>query len=111
MLRALALAKIRYAPSFSLSSVAATDEEGKIAPLPKTKDTAIRYAPTYTTGLAANPVKDSAYTTETLVTFLGFVQPDGQATTAFLAAFGALELIKEGYLTEARIKGQSDMNS
>jgi hypothetical protein len=37
---------------------------------------------------------------QTLAAFLGFIDQNGEATRAFDAAFGALELIKEGYLTE-----------
>jgi len=80
------------------------EKGGEIQPAPKTNLTQIRYAPSFSlpnlSSLAAN---EHPYTMQTLASFLGFVQPSKQPTTMFDAAFGALELIKEGYLTEARV--------
>ena len=67
----------------------------------------IRYAPSFSQSPSSVPETDHAkypYTIQTLAGFLGFVQPDGQSLRSFEAAFGAVELIEEGYLTDARIK-------
>jgi hypothetical protein len=45
------------------------------------------------------------YTVASVATFLGEVRADGDARESFRAAFDALELMSEGYLTEAQIKG------
>jgi hypothetical protein len=45
------------------------------------------------------------YTVESIAKFLGFVKSKSQEpTNNFYAAFGAQELISEGYLTEPRLK-------
>lgn len=95
--------------TYGAGKISVGEGEGKIAPASKTNTTVLRYAPSYSISeacvVAATTDTCFPYTVETLATFLGFIQPNGQSTTAFIAAFGALELIKEGYLTEARIKG------
>lgn len=72
---------------------------------PSTNKNVIRYAPGFgpvTAGVTgAHP-----YTVEVLAKFLGMVKTGSQtARDSFVAAFGAVELISEGYLTEERIKG------
>jgi len=94
---------------------------------PGTDPKLVRFAPKYTAGTAAVPVGDSpearaaraafskeiaeknerhAFTVEALAKFLGLVKQESQRPKdSFVAAFGALELVSEGYLTEARTKG------
>jgi hypothetical protein len=45
------------------------------------------------------------YTVAALARFLGEVKSDSKPRDSFVAAFDALELMSEGYLTEAQIKG------
>jgi hypothetical protein len=82
--------------------------EGKIAPdemriESKTRDDAIRYAPGFSQTACAPSEGAHPYTVEALAKFLGMVKPDNQRPRdSFVACFGALELIDEGYLSEAR---------
>ena len=82
--------------------------------LPKdVNDRYMRYAPSFSApvqpGCTGQQVDENKrkypYTIEALAKFLGMVRVNGAATENFTASFGALELINEGYLTEARIKG------
>jgi hypothetical protein len=70
----------------------------------KTNASALRYAPSFLlSGPSGGP---HPYTVDSLARFLGTVKPETQkATNGFVAAFGSIELIEEGYLTEARIAG------
>jgi hypothetical protein len=70
---------------------------------------AIRIAPSYieTKLLAGAQLPSGAYTVEALAKFLGEVGSDGRPHAGFRAMFGALELLSEGYLTEAQIKGST----
>jgi hypothetical protein len=79
---------------------------GKIKPeeMPVSDDTrknVIRYAPGFGRSTAAG---DRPYTVDGLARFLGEVKSNGEAHEAFRAAFGALELISEGYLAESALK-------
>jgi len=72
----------------------------------KTRDGYVRYAPSFSQTQSATTVVAHPYTAEAVAKFLGFVkQGSQQPTNNFYAAFGAQELISEGYLTEPRIKG------
>jgi hypothetical protein len=94
--------------------------EGKIAPkeMPiitgeRQRNDAIRVAPSFVESqlLASQQLPTGAYTVEALAKFLGEVGSDGRPHAGFRAMFGALELLSEGYLTEAQIKGQHEQVS
>jgi hypothetical protein len=57
--------------------------------------------------LAGAQHPSGVYTVESLAKFLGEVGSDGRPHAGFRAMFGALELLSEGYLTEAQIKGST----
>lgn len=57
----------------------------------------LRYAPSFVSNGKTCP---QVYTTESLAKFLGMTTGDGTPQEKFLAAFGALELIEQGYLKE-----------
>jgi hypothetical protein len=66
----------------------------------------IRDAPSYVAvGSEAAAAPLHPYTVLGLADFLGLLQPNGTPKPSFEAAFGAVELISEGYLSESRIKG------
>jgi len=85
--------------------------EGKITaeemPIdPSTRTDLIRYAPGFGCSPPAAKVPQHPYTIDSLAKFLGETKAStGCAHEPFKAIFGALELIAEGYLTEAAIKG------
>jgi hypothetical protein len=84
-------------------------EEMPIATGERQRTDKIRVAPGFSVGqsAASGALPPGAYTVDGLAKFLGEVKEDttGWATEAFKAAFGALELISEGYLAESAIKG------
>ena len=72
---------------------------------PHTKPNYIRYAPAFSSESSTNSDHLYPYTIEALAAFLGHSKSSGEAAKDyFRAAFGAVELIADGYLTEARIK-------
>lgn len=92
--------------AYGAGRISVGDGLGEIHPVPKTKDSVVRYAPSFCLPSGSSvAATDHPYVMQTLANFLGFVQPNGQPTVAFDAAFGALELLSEGYLTESRIRG------
>jgi hypothetical protein len=90
--------------------------EGKIKPeelpfAPDTRKDRIRYAPSFIAGEPTPPGSVRPYTVESLATFLGMMQPDkNNIQIKFTAAFGAVELIEEGLLTESKIVGIGTKN-
>lgn len=66
-----------------------------------TRKDLIRYAPGYGPSPLAGNVPSVPYTVDALARFLGEVKHRGEAHKGFHAMFGALELLSEGYLTEA----------
>jgi hypothetical protein len=69
---------------------------------PKTNIAAVRYAPSYVIDPSLVAATDHPYTIEALARFLGLVKAGSLSPKdSFVAAFGAVELISEGYLNEA----------
>jgi hypothetical protein len=93
---------------YTVAALARFLGEGKISakemPVPPdTRQDHIRHAPGF--GGASTEKRLVPYTVESLAKFLGETKDNGtQARESFRAAFDALELISEGYLTEAQIK-------
>lgn len=56
----------------------------------------------YATGPSPVPVP---FTSQSLAQFLGAAKPTGKPQDSFDTAFATLELMSEGYLTEAQVKG------
>lgn len=90
--------------------------EGKITldEMPVGEDTRkgyIRYAPSFMAGVPAPPVGARPYTMDSLAKFLGMVRSGRkEPQDRFVAAFGAVELIEEGYLSETKIQGIGTKN-
>jgi len=70
---------------------------------PKINDKHIRYAPSFVSGTILRAGTEHAYTEQSLARFLGMTQGDGDPQEKFRAAFGALELIEQGYLKENQL--------
>jgi hypothetical protein len=72
---------------------------------PKTNINTIRYAPPYSVGPSVTAGVTHPYTIESMAKFLGFVKSGSQTPRdSFVAAFGALELISEGLISESRVR-------
>jgi hypothetical protein len=54
-------------------------------------------APSFSSGVSAPAGGAHPYTVETLAKFLGGMKHNGEVNNSFRAAFGAVELISEGY--------------
>jgi hypothetical protein len=74
---------------------------------PHTKPEHVRYAPGFSSSPAGG--EDHKYTVQALAKFLGLLKPGNrqEPRNSFVAAFGAVELISEGYLTEERKMGET----
>lgn len=88
---------------------------------PSTRRDQMRYAPGFSTPAVSDTAgviperdpkafrdfvqKNHGYTLNDLAKFLGLMQPKGDLRPSFIAAFGAVELLSEGYLTDAKISG------
>lgn len=101
----------RSDPSVLRETITATLKalgEGKIGPeeMPIGSNASkqyIRYAPGFETAPSTGALRQ--YTKESLAKFLGLARPTGNPQDSFDTAFATLELMSEGYLTEAQVKG------
>ena len=84
--------------AYGAGKISVGDGVGEIIPVPKTNDTLKRYAPSFSVpdDPSSCAAHEHPYTMQTLAKFLGFVDPNGESTRTFDAAFGAIELLKEG---------------
>jgi hypothetical protein len=81
--------------------------EGKISPAempmdPKTRDNYICNAPSFVKGICGAR-STHPFTEDSLAKFLGMTDGSGRPQEKFNAAFGALELIEQGYLKENQL--------